>query len=140
MGKVRHELFTFAKAELTATIASVADFGLAFVLSDVMGVYYGLANAVGVTAGGVVNCVLNYRYVFGGTNRRKRSVAWRYLVVWAVSWFLNSGGTIALTEVINSYAHINVHYMIPKCIVSFLVAVLVNYPAQRKFVFKKHIQ
>lgn len=136
MGKVRHELFTFAKAELTATIASVADFGLALVLSDVMGVYYGLANAVGVTAGGVVNCVLNYRYVFGDTNRRKRSVAWRYLVVWAVSWFLNSGGTIALTEVINSYEHINVHYMIPKCIVSFLVAVLVNYPAQRKFVFK----
>ncbi len=27
--------------------------------------------------------------------------------------------------------------MIPKCVVSFLVAVLVNYPGQRKFVFKK---
>ena len=26
--------------------------------------------------------------------------------------------------------------MIPKCVVAFLVAVLVNYPGQRKFVFK----
>ena len=69
--------------------------------------------------------------------RKKKSVAWRYFIIWALSWTLNSGGTIALTEAINLHEHVNIHYMIPKCVVSFLVAVLVNYPGQRKFVFKK---
>ena len=136
MGKIKQELITFGKAELTASIASVVDFGLAFFLSDVIGIYYGLANAIGVMSGGIANCSLNYRYVFGTSNRKKKSVAWRYFIVWALSWFLNSGGTIALTEYLNSYEHISLHYMIPKCVVSFLVAVLVNYPGQRKFVFK----
>lgn len=137
MGKIKQELITFGKAELTASIASVVDFGLAFILSDVVGIYYGLANALGVMSGGVTNCCLNYRYVFGDSNRKKKSVAWRYFVIWGISWMLNSGGTILLTEVINYSEHINIHYMIPKCVVSFLVAVLVNYPGQRKFVFKK---
>ena len=48
MSKIKTELVTFAKAELTASIASVVDFGLAFILSDVICIYYGLANAIGV--------------------------------------------------------------------------------------------
>lgn len=136
MGKIKQELMTFGKAELTASIASVVDFGLAFFLSDVIGIYYGLANAIGVMSGGITNCCLNYRYVFGDSRRKKKSVAWRYFIIWALSWVLNSGGTIALTEFLNSHEHISLHYMIPKCLVSLLVAILVNYPGQRKFVFK----
>ena len=45
MGKIKQELVTFGKAELTASIASIVDFGLAFFLSDIIGIYYGLANA-----------------------------------------------------------------------------------------------
>lgn len=137
MGKIKHELLTFGKAELTASVASVVDFGLAFILSDIVGIYYGLANALGVMSGGITNCSLNYRYVFGDSNRKKKSVAWRYFIIWAVSWILNSGGTIAVTELLNSHEHINIHYMIPKCVVAFLVAVFVNYPGQRKFVFNQ---
>lgn len=137
MGKIKHELLTFGKAELTASLASIVDFGLAFILSDFIGIYYGLANAIGVMSGGVTNCCLNYRYVFGTSNRKKKSVAWRYFIIWAISWVLNSGGTIVLTELVNSHEHINLHYMIPKCLVAFLVAVFVNYPGQRKFVFNQ---
>ena len=136
MGKIKSELWTFGKAELTASVASVVDFGLAFFLSDILGIYYGLANALGVVSGGITNCCLNYRYVFGNSQRGKKGVAWRYFVVWTLSWALNSGGTIALTELINSHEHLNIHYLIPKSVVAFLVAVLVNYPGQRKFVFK----
>ena len=114
MGKIKQELVTFGKAELTASIASIVDFGLAFFLSDIIGIYYGLANALGVMSGGITNCTLNYRYVFGYSKRKKKSVAWRYFIIWALSWTLNSGGTIALTEAINLHEHVNIHYMIPK--------------------------
>ena len=53
MGKIKEELVTFGKAELTASCASVVDFGLAFFLSDIIGIYYGLANALGVISGGI---------------------------------------------------------------------------------------
>ena len=98
MGKIKEELVTFGKAELTASCASVIDFGLAFFLSDIIGIYYGLANALGVISGGITNCILNYRYVFGDSKSKKKSVAWRYFIIWGISWMLNSGGTIALTE------------------------------------------
>ena len=52
MGKIKEELVTFGKAELTASCASVVDFGLAFFLSDIIGIYYGLADALGVISGG----------------------------------------------------------------------------------------
>lgn len=137
MGKIKEELVTFGKAELTASCASVVDFGLAFFLSDIIGIYYGLANALGVISGGITNCILNYRYVFGDSKSKKKRVAWRYLIIWGISWMLNSGGTIALTEFLNAHEHIQLHYMIPKSIVSLLVAIFVNYPGQKKFVFKQ---
>jgi putative flippase GtrA len=115
----------------------VIDFGLAFFLSDIIGIYYGLANALGVISGGITNCILNYRYVFGDSKSKKKSVAWRYFIIWGISWMLNSGGTIALTEFLNAHEHIQLHYMIPKSIVSLLVAIFVNYPGQKKFVFKQ---
>lgn len=138
MSNLKRELLTFCKAELTASAASVVDFGLAFILSDVVGLYYGLANTLGVIAGGITNCCLNYRYVFNTEgDLKKKHVAWRYFLVWGLSWMLNSGGTILLTESINAqHLPFHVHYMIPKSIVAFLVAVLVNYPGQRKFVFR----
>ena len=43
----------------------------------------------------------------------------------------------ALTEFLNAHEHIQLHYMIPKSIVSLLVAIFVNYPGQKKFVFKQ---
>lgn len=94
MGKIKQELVTFGKAELTASIASIVDFGLAFFLSDIIGIYYGLANALGVMSGGITNCTLNYRYVFGDSKRKKKSVAWRYFIIWALSWTLNSGAPL----------------------------------------------
>lgn len=138
MGKIKEELVTFGKAELTASCASVVDFGLAFFLSDIIGIYYGLANALGVISGGITNCILNYRYVFGDSKSKKKSVAWRYFIIWGISWMLNSGGTIALTEFLNAHEHIQLHYMIPKSIVSLLVAIFVNYPGQKKFVLSSN--
>ncbi len=136
MGKLKHELYTFGKAECTASAASVVDFGLAFLLSDILLIWYAISNAIGVVVGGITNCCLNYRYVFDHGDRKKKSIAWRYFLVWAFSWAFNTFGTFGLTELVRQYFHENLHYFIPKCIVAFLVAVFFNYPAQHHFVFK----
>lgn len=131
MGKIRHELWMFTKAETSATVASIVDFGLAIGLTYTGLLTYGYANIIGVVSGGVTNFLLNSHYVFADTGRRTRSLALRYFIVWGGSMLLNGGGTNALTWLAGGRDY----FIIVKCVVALLVAVLFNYPLQRTFVF-----
>lgn len=132
MGHLKHELWLLSKAEMSASMAGIVDFGLAIGLTDLNVLSYAWANLIGVFSGGVTNCCINYRYVFRQSNRKKKQVAWRYFLVWVVSLTLNGGGTNLITN------HVGARYfIIVKCLMALLVAIFINYPAQRKFVFKE---
>ena len=55
MGKIKHELWTFAKAEMSASVSSCVDFGLAISLTFLELFTYGYANIIGVVCGGLTN-------------------------------------------------------------------------------------
>lgn len=132
MGKIRHELWTFCKAEASASAASVVDFGLAISLSQTGLLPYAYANMVGVVSGGLANFTLNSRYVFSHTGRRVRSLAMRYLMVWTGSMILNCGVTNTVTWLLGTQWFVAV-----KCLVALCVAFGFNYPLQRTFVFSE---
>ena len=75
MGKIKHELWTFAKAEMSASVSSCVDFGLAVSLTFLELFTYGYANIIGVVCGGLTNFTLNCQYVFSHTGRGKKSLA-----------------------------------------------------------------
>ncbi len=77
MGKIKHELWTFAKAEMSASVSSCVDFGLAVSLTFLELFTYGYANIIGVVCGGLTNFTLNCQYVFSHTGRGKKSLAER---------------------------------------------------------------
>jgi putative flippase GtrA len=134
MGKVKHELWLFSKAQVTAQLATLTDFGVSILLYELFGMWYVAASFIGAVSGGIVNCLLNYRWVFGSDGQKKRYVALKYLLVWTGSILLNTGGTYALTELSGHY------FVIAKAIVSVAVALLWNYQMQRFFVYRnKHI-
>ncbi len=135
MGKIRHELWTFAKAEMSASAASCVDFGLAISLTYLGLLTYGYANIVGVVCGGLTNFMLNSRYVFSQTGRGKKALAERYLVVWIGSMLLNGGGTNLLTWLAGGKSY----FVIVKCLVALAVAFGFNYPLQRGWVFRQKI-
>ena len=135
MGKIRHELWTFAKAEMSASAASCVDFGLAISLTYLELLTYGYANIVGVVCGGLTNFMLNSRYVFSQTGRGKKALAERYLVVWIGSMLLNGGGTNLLTWLAGGKSY----FVIVKCLVALAVAFGFNYPLQRGWVFRQKI-
>lgn len=114
MGKIRHELWTFAKAEMSASAASCVDFGLAISLTYLGLLTYGYANIVGVVCGGLTNFMLNSRYVFSQTGRGKKALAERYLVVWIGSMLLNGGGTNLLTWLAGGKSY----FVVVKCLVA----------------------
>lgn len=135
MGRIKHELWTFAKAEMSASAASCVDFGLAISLTYLGLLTYGYANIVGVVCGGLTNFMLNSRYVFSQTGRGKKALAERYLVVWIGSMLLNGGGTNLLTWLAGGKSY----FVIVKCLVALAVAFGFNYPLQRGWVFRQKI-
>ena len=130
MGNIRKGILTFCKAQCSASVATGADFALTIVLARLCGLWYADATLIGAVFGGIVNCCINYRWVFHAFGMKKKYVALRYMAVWTGSIALNTAGTYWLTEMSG------INFVIAKAVVAVLVAVLWNYQMQRWFVFK----
>ena len=134
----------FSKAFFTAQIASIMDFVSTVLLSSVLGVYYVVATTIGAVLGGVVNCCMNYKWVFPMSDSRKCFIALKFFFVWLGSITFNTWGTYLLTEwmkdsdwviaILGQY-HDQI-YILSKVLVAILVAVFWNYQLQRLFVYR----
>lgn len=135
MGKIRHELWTFSKAQMTALVATLVDFGVSLFLAEVTNLWYIWASLSGAIMGGMVNCSMNYRWVFHPEGLKKKNVATKYILVWMGSIALNTFGTYVLTELSQQ------HFIFAKAVIAVCVAVFWNYQLQRSFVYKEtHIK
>ena len=130
MGKVREEVKKFTKAQASAIFATAVDFLVSLFTYEVCGLSYVLSSFIGALSGGIVNCVVNYHWVFGSDGQHKRYVAVKYFLVWAGSILLNTAGTYLLTELTGYY------FILSKAVTSVLVAFLWNYQMQRYFVYR----
>lgn len=115
---------------MSSQMASLVDFTVSLVLERI-GLWYLYASFLGAVSGGVVNCTLNYRWVFHAKGQKKKFVALKYMLVWASSILLNTGGTYVLTELSGLY------FIFAKVTVAVIVGVLWNYQMQRLFVFRE---
>jgi putative flippase GtrA len=129
-GNIKNEVFTFTKAQGSALVATLCDYMMRVFLDLIIGLTYIHATFFGALTGGIVNCCINYRFVFSGNDARKRDVAWRYLIIWTGSILLNTGGTGLFKEVFGIKAYFSM------LITSAIVAVCWNYMMQRLFVFR----
>ena len=130
MGRLTKEMLTFGKAETSSIVASAVDFSLSFILVQAVGTWYALASFFGALAGGIINCYVNYQWVFDKQEQRKPYLVLKYFVVWSISILLNTSGTWFFTELSG------VNFIIIKAIVAIIVAILWNYQMQRIFVFR----
>ena len=123
-------MFTFGKAESSAILASAADFGLTIFLVRALGVWYARASFFGALMGGIVNCYVNYRWVFDKQKQRKPFIALNYFFVWSFSILFNTAGTWFFTVLSG------MNFIIVKAVVAIIVAILWNFQMQRVFVFR----
>ena len=89
----RHAVWVFIKAQLSSYVASLIDFLVTILLVKLSGLFYLYATFLGSVVGGVVNCVINYGWVFHEDDCKKTHVALKYLFVWGGSILLNTWGT-----------------------------------------------
>lgn len=144
--KPRHAAWVFFKAQLSAQFASFVDFLVTILLVKVFEVFYLYATFTGSIVGGVVNCVINYGWVFHAENCKKTHVAVKYVFVWGGSILLNTWGAFALTEWLTGMTWVNGLlgyyvdnvFILSKVVVAVLVAFFWNYHLQRVFVYRNH--
>lgn len=123
---------TFLKAQATSLISTSVDYLMFGLLHEVFGVWYLLANVIGVTSGGVTNFLLGRYWAFSSKEENIEGQALKFFIVWVGNLILNTGLVFGLTEMLgNKYAWIS------KIVVSIIIGIGYNYVLQKFFVFKK---
>lgn len=139
--KKKHSLLVFLRAQLSAQFATLADFVLTYVCFQWLGMYYLLATSIGSITGGIVNCIINYKWTFATQDCQFKWVFLKYILVWIGSFVLNVGGVYLLVELLQDHTHLwerasSFYLMVIKIIVAVLIAVGWNYVLHRNFVFR----
>ncbi len=121
---------SFGKAQIASLAATVVDFGVLFLFTEVFGLWYVASAACGALLGAVTNFLLGRYWCFGAMAGRWDAQAIKYAVVSAGSLALNVAGVWAVTE------FAGVAYGFSKIFISLAVGFLYNYPLHRFFVFR----
>lgn len=102
-----------------------------------------LATGIGVVAGGIVNCIICYKFTFRAENCSWKAVVVKYALVWIGNLILNSGGTELLYVLLKKWNILEEmgfkaagYYSTARLVMSLLVSWFWNFILQRNFVYR----
>ncbi|MBE8713615.1 GtrA family protein [Sphingobacterium hungaricum] len=123
----------FFKAQLSAFIGGMVDYGVMLLCKEVFG--FSVTNAIRVsgTVGAVVNFSINRFWTFKDSKNSTPigNQLWKFVIVVIGSIFLKSHGTPILSEITG------IDYKITRLMIELIVSLGFNYPLQKYWVFKK---
>lgn len=133
----------FLRSVVTSQISAYTDFIVSFIFYAVISLSAGLAAMVGATAGGIVNCLINYKFTFRMRESSYLAIGIKFFLVWLGSLLLNTFGTQYLTNVLEDSSLLdsfnmidNIRFTIARVLTSIVVSVFWNFLLQRYFVFR----
>ena len=136
-------VFTYIRSIVASQSASWLDMGLGFVLFAWAGLLPWLATAIGAVAGGILNCVINYRFTFHASGCDWRAIAVKYTMVWVGSLLLNAFGTQTVFHLMSSMPWLETigfrpdgYYAVARIFTSLMVSWFWNFVLQRYFVYR----
>ncbi|MDD4992304.1 MAG: GtrA family protein [Paludibacter sp.] len=128
-------MIVFGKAQLSAFVGGITDYGIMVFCTEVFHVHYTLSIVIGGMIGAVVNFSINKKWAFHSKNNHyqhsMRRQLLKFLLVVVNSIFLKSIGTFAITTMLS------LDYKISRLITDLFVSIGFNYTLQRYWVFKK---
>ncbi len=103
-----------------------------------------LATGIGVVAGGIVNCIICYKFTFRAENCPWKAVVVKYVRVWIGNLIRNSGGTELLYVLLKKWHVLEDlgfkpagYYSTARIVMSLLVSWFWNFVLQRNFVYRQ---
>ncbi len=135
-------VYTFLRSAASSQTASWVDLVSGFVLFAWVGLPVWLSTAIGATAGGVINCIINYKFTFHAKDCPWSAVVVKYALVWLGSLLLNTFGTEAIYHVLQNWHWLETvgfkpdgYYAAARLGVSLAVSWFWNFLLQRYFVY-----
>ena len=129
------QLIVFSKAQLSAFIGGLCDYGIMIFFTEIVGMYYPFSIAVACILGAVVNFSLNRAWSFYSRGRLYKfsgaQQLLRFASVLAGSIILKISGTYLITSLAG------IDYKISRIIADIAVSLGFNYVLQRFWVFTK---
>ena len=146
--KVLHSdglFFTLIRSSLSSQFCGWVDFLVSFIVFSFIGLSAWLSTAIGAFVGGILNCIINYRFTFHAFGVDWRVALSKFVFVWMGSLLLNSFGTQAVYSLINSWEWVHEIkglsddgiFTAARLFVALSVSLCWNFLMQRHFVFKE---
>lgn len=136
-------IYTFLRSAASSQTASWVDMLLGFALFAWLGLAPWLSTAIGAVAGGIINCIINYRFTFHAQGCPWRAVAVKYGLVWFGSLLLNTFGTQLAYTALDHWPWLETMgfnqdgcYAAARLGVSLAVSWFWNFVMQRYFVYR----
>lgn len=135
--------FEFLRSIVSSQAASWIDMLMSFAFFAWLGIDPWLATLCGAFAGGVTNCVINYKFTFHASGLPWKAVAVKYFMVWIGSVVFNSLGTEVFYRLLTGWEWLHSRVDSPDAIfaavrllVSLVVSLAWNFLMQRNFVYR----
>lgn len=135
--------FTFLRSSVSSQISSWTDMAVSFALFAWVNLLPWLATACGAIAGGIVNCVVGYKFTYHADDVSKRAVMVKFILVWVGSLVLNTWGTDACYYLLQKWHWLESigfkpdgYFAAARLAVSLAVSLAWNFVLQRNFVFR----
>lgn len=122
---------SFTRAQLSAAIATILDYGILATWVEVFHLHYPYGVALGSAVGAITNFWINRHWSFESREDVWHSQAIRYAFVSAGSLVLNTAGVFLLTE------YGGIHYFVSQMMISIIIGFFYNFPLHRFYVYKK---
>lgn len=137
-------VFTFLRSIVASQAASWVDLIMGFLLFTFAGFDAFWSTASGAIAGGILNCIINYRFTFHASGISYKAVGVKYVMVWIGSVMLNAFGTDLLYGLLSVWHWFDAFgmddsaaYAAARLLASLIVSLGWNFLLQRRFVYRE---
>ena len=135
---------TFLRSGVSSQTSGFVDFCVSFASFAWLNLMPWLSTAIGAVAGGVVNCLINYKFTFRAQGLEWKAVVLKFFLIWAGSLILNSAGTQGVYMLIDGWHWLETigfkpdgYYAAARLFVSLMVSWFWNFVMQRNFVYRR---
>lgn len=137
-------IFTLLRSGASAQLCGWIDMIMSFVFFAFCHMTPWMSTATGAFIGGVINCIINYRFTFHAQNIGWRAVITKFIFVWIGSLLLNSFGTQIVYYLVRDWHWLTVTiglgddavFLAARLFVSLVVSLAWNFLLQRNFVYR----
>ncbi len=117
--------------QIAGIVATLADFGVLVILTEVFHIWYVFSTTLGAFAGTLINFFISSYWAFSGSKNSLRNQMFKYSIVSIGSLILNTSFVYLLTD------WLLIDYKLSKLVTSIAIGWFYNFLLMRYFVFKK---